>query len=225
LIANSVHLTLFDLDHTLLNGDTDELWCRFLMDHGVLDRATFEPRNEAMVRDYRSGAVGAEDFCNFYIGTLAGRRADDWLALRTRFIDAQIEPRLWPGAAALVARHRDAGDVLVLTTATNRFLSAPAAALLGIQHLIATQCAVDAAGCFSGRCQGTPNMREGKVLHLHGWLAARAITLADCDSTLYSDSINDLPLLSAVRHAVVVNPDDELRAEAQRRGWPAMMWD
>ncbi len=217
-----MRLTLFDLDHTLLNGDTDDLWCRFLMDHGVLDRARFEPGNDATVRDYRSGVVSTEDFCNFYIGTLAGRRAEDWLALRTRFVDTQIRPRLWPGAAALVARHRDAGDVLVLTTATNRFLSEPAAALLGIQDLIATECAFDASGCFSGRCQGAPNMREGKVQHLHAWLAARATTLADCDSTLYSDSINDLPLLCAVNHAVAVNPDAALRAEAQRRGWPVL---
>jgi len=218
-----MRLTLFDLDHTLLNGDTDELWCRFLMDHRLLDRDTFAPRNEAMARDYRSGVVGTEAFCNFYIGTLAGRRAEDWLDLRTRFIDTLIRPRLWPGAAALVTRHRDAGDTLVLTTATNRFLSEPAAALLGIDDLIATECEFDAAGVFSGRCRGTPNMREGKLQHLHAWLAKRATTLADRDSTLYSDSINDLPLLCAVNHAVAVNPDAALRAEAQRRGWPVLV--
>ncbi len=195
------------------------------MDQGVLERSTFEPRNEAMARDYRSGQVGTEDFCNFYIGTLAGRRRDDWLALRSDFVDTQIKPRLWPSAAALLARRRDAGDLLVLTTATNRFLGEPVAAALGIDHLLATECQVDALGCFSGRCLGLPNMRDGKVHGLHAWLAARGTTLSECHSTAYSDSINDLPLLCAVQHAVAVNPDGALRAEAQRRGWPVLVLD
>lgn len=217
-----MRLTLFDLDHTLLNGDTDDLWCRFLMDSGVLERSTFEPLNEAMARDYRSGRVGTEDFCNFYIGTLAGRRREDWLALRSAFVDTQITPRLWPSATALLARHRDAGERLVLTTATNRFLGEAVAAVLGIDELIATECQVDALGCFSGRCLGEPNMRDGKVQRLHTWLAASGMTLAECHSTAYSDSINDLPLLCAVNQAVAVNPDTALRAEAQRRGWPVL---
>ncbi|MEO7852719.1 MAG: HAD family hydrolase [Rubrivivax sp.] len=220
-----MRLTLFDLDHTLLNGDTDELWCRFLMDEGVLDRSTFEPLNEAMARDYRSGRVATEDFCNFYIGTLAGRRRDDWLALRSAFVDTQIKPRLWPSAAALLARHRDAGDLLVLTTATNRFLGEPVAAVLGIDELIATECELDEQGRFSGRCLGQPNMRDGKVQRLHAWLTSRGMTLGEYDSTAYSDSINDLPLLCAVQQAVAVNPDDALCAEAQRRGWPVQVLD
>jgi HAD superfamily hydrolase (TIGR01490 family) len=217
-----VRLTLFDLDHTLLDGDSDELWCEHLIGHGVLDRAVFAQRNRAMVHDYRSGEVSTEDFCNFYIGTLAGRRPDEWLALREEFVARLIAPRLWPGAATLIGRHREAGDTLVLTTATNRFLSEPSAALLGIGHLVASECEVDPHGRFSGRCLGTPNMRDGKLLQLQAWLAARGSTLEQCDSTFYSDSINDLPLLRAVRHAVAVNPDGALHAEATRRGWPVL---
>jgi HAD superfamily hydrolase (TIGR01490 family) len=217
-----MRLTLFDLDHTLLDGDSDALWCEHLMSRGVLDRAQFEPRNRAMEQDYRAASVSALDFCNFYIGTLAGRLPADWLELRQIFVRQCIAPRLRHGAAALLARHRDAGDLLVLTTATNRFLSEPAAQLLGIEHLIATECEFDARGCFSGRCAGTPNMREGKVQRLHDWLAARALTLADTNSTMYSDSINDLPLLCAVRHALAVNPDQLLSAEARQRGWPVI---
>lgn len=214
-----MRLTLFDLDHTLLDGDTDELWCQFLMAHGVLDQAVFEPRNQAMARAYRAGTVSTEDFCNFYIGTLAGRSPQEWLDLRGEFTATQIVPRLWSSAATLVARHHDAGDLVVLTTATNRFLSEPAAAQLNIAHLIATECEFDAQGRFSGRNRGTPNMREGKVQRLNEWLAARNLVFADCETTMYSDSINDLPLLRAVRQPIAVNPDDQLRAQAQQRGW------
>ena len=125
-------------------------------------------------------------------------------------------------ALALVARHRDAGDRVLLTTATCRFLSEPSAAHLGITDLIATECGLDAHGRFSGRSRGTLNMRDGKVQRLHDWLADQGLALADVASTLYSDSINDLPLLSAVNHAVAVDPDPRLAQEAERRGWATM---
>jgi HAD superfamily hydrolase (TIGR01490 family) len=217
-----MRLTLFDLDHTLLDGDSDELWCEHLMTHGVLDRADFEARNQAMVRDYRAGSVGAADFCSFYIGTLAGRTAAQWQPLLHDFIESAIKPRIGAQAMALVQRHRDAGDVLVLTTATNRFLTEPTARHLGIEHLLATECELDAQGRFSGRPRGTLNMREGKVQRLHTWLAQRHCVLADCEATAYSDSINDLPLLCAVVHSVVVHPDARLAAEARQRGWPTI---
>lgn len=214
-----MRLTLFDLDHTLLHGDSDQLWCEFLMDRGVLPREPFASLNQAMARDYASGAVSAQAFCDFYIGTLAGRRADEWQALRDTFLQACIVPRIPAAAHALVARHREAGDLLVLTTATNRFLSEPSAAHLGIAQLIATECELDADGRFSGRSHGTLNMREGKVQRLHDWLAARQLQLPDCDSTLYSDSINDLPLLQAVAEPIAVDPDERLLVHAQSHGW------
>jgi len=212
-------LTLFDLDHTLLHGDSDQLWCEFLMDRGVLPRAEFEVRNREMARDYAAGHASAEAFCNFYIGTLAGRSAAHWHALRDDYLDTCIKPRIPSAAHALVASHRDAGDRVVLTTATCRFLSELTAAHLGIEELIATECELDAQARFTGRSQGVLNMREGKVQRLQDWLASQHVTLAECDSTLYSDSINDLPLLSAVRRAVAVDPDVQLALVAQERCW------
>ena len=217
-----MRLTLFDLDHTLLAGDSDELWCEFLMARGVLDRQAFEPRNQRMARDYRAARVSAQDFCDFYIATLAGHSAQEWLPLRQEFADTLIVPRFSPAAIALVEQHRAAGDLLVLTTATNRFLSEPAAAYLGIHNLVATECEFDEQGRFNGRSRGTLNMRDGKVQRLHEWLAARKLSLSECDSTLYSDSINDLPLLCAVRHAVAVDPDEQLARQAAQRGWPVI---
>jgi len=217
-----LRLTLFDLDHTLLDGDSDQLWCEFLMDRGVLPRDPFEARNRQMAQDYAAGAVSAQAFCDFYIGTLAGRSAGEWQALRRDYVDERIVPRIPAAALELVARHRDAGDLVLLTTATCRFLSELSTVHLGIAQLIATECETDADGRFTGRSRGVPNMREGKVQRLQQWLAAQQLMLADCESTLYSDSINDLPLLRAVKRAVAVNPDALLAAEAATRGWPAI---
>jgi len=216
-------LTLFDLDHTLLDGDSDQLWCEFLLDRGVLPRQPFESLNRQMARDYAAGAVSAQAFCDFYIGTLAGRSAAEWQPLRRDYLDQCIVPRIPLSALELVARHRDAGDLVVLSTATCRYLSELTAVHLGIAHLIATECETDTAGRFTGRSLGVLNMREGKVQRLHDWLAAQRLVLADCESTLYSDSINDLPLLSAVKRAVAVNPDPRLAAEAAARGWAVIM--
>jgi HAD superfamily hydrolase (TIGR01490 family) len=212
-------LTLFDLDHTLLSGDTDALWCEFLMDRGLLDRPGFEPRNRDLETRYRAGTVGVQEFCDFYVGTLAGRTPADWEPLRREFVAERIAPRLPAGAHALVRRHREAGDLVVLTTATNRFLTELTAMRLGIEHLIATECEFDGGGRFSGRTSGTPNMREGKVLRLHEWLAARDTALEDFASMAYSDSANDLPLLHAVQTAVAVDPDARLAAVAAQQGW------
>ena len=217
-----MRLTLFDLDHTLLAGDSDQLWCEFLMDRGVLPREPFASLNRAMARDYAAGEVSAQAFCDFYIGTLAGRSADEWGTLRRDYLCECIVPRIPAAALALVARHRDAGDRLVLTTATCRFLSEPSAAHLGISQLIATECETDADGRFTGRSQGVLNMREGKVQRLHDWLRRHRLQLAGCDTTAYSDSINDLPLLGAVQRAVAVNPDARLAAVAAERGWPVI---
>lgn len=213
-------LTLFDLDHTLLAGDSDVLWCQFLLARGELERAVFEPKNTAMEAAYRAGSVSPREFCEFYVGTLAGRSADEWEPLRQAFLDHEIVPRLPASARELVARHQAAGDLVVMTTATNRFITELTAAHLKIEHLIATECDVGADGRFSGRTAGVLNMREGKVERLHAWLAGRGLQLRDIDSMAYSDSINDLPLLSSVRHPVVVNPDARLAAEARARGWP-----
>jgi HAD superfamily hydrolase (TIGR01490 family) len=215
-------LTLFDLDHTLLDGDSDVLWCDFLIERGLLDRDEFGARNAAMERDYRAGTVGVQAFCDFYVSTMAGRSAAEWQAVREDFLSDVVMPRLWAAGQALVRRHQDAGDLVVMTTATNRFITELTAAHFGIQHLLATECEVDAAGVFTGRTAGELNMREGKLTRLHAWLAGRGLALGELDSTLYSDSINDLPLLSAVTHAVAVDPDARLAGVAAERGWRVM---
>jgi HAD superfamily hydrolase (TIGR01490 family) len=215
-------LTLFDLDHTLLDGDTDVLWCDFLLERGAIDHAVFEEKNQRMEREYRAGNVSAHEFCEFYVSTLAGRTRAQWEPLRREFLDAVIAPRIVRAAHELVERHRSAGELVVLTTATNRYLTELTAVHLGLPHLIATECEVNAQGCFTGRIAGTLNMRDGKVTRLHEWLALQRLELRDCESTFYSDSINDLPLLEAVRRPVAVNPDLRLAAVAAERGWPVL---
>ena len=215
-----VRLALFDLDGTLLAGDTDVLWCAFLLDAGILDRKTFGAANRDVAERYARGAVSADEFAGFYAATLAGRSAEGWAPLRDRFVHAAIEPRLGSAARALVAQHRDAGDRLVLTTATNRFLTTPVAASLGIDELIATELGVAANGDFSGGTAGVVNMRAGKVARIATWLDEKGLPrTALAAATFYSDSINDLPLLEAVGTAVAVDPDERLRDEATKRGW------
>lgn len=211
-------LALFDLDKTLLDGDSDELWCEFLIENGELDADRFGARNAEVTRGYKSGDISAQSFCEFYATTLVGRRRDQWLPLRQQYFESRVRPRLSTASRELVARHRERGDLVVLTTATNRFLTELTVLDLGIEHLIATE--LECVGeRFTGRIQGQVNMREGKVARLTDWLGARRQTLAQFDSTFYSDSINDLALLTAVDVPVVVNPDSKLQAIAEQRGW------
>lgn len=217
-------LALFDLDHTLLSGDSDVLWCDWLMREGLLDRASFEPRNAAMEAGYQAGTVTVAEFCGFYVGTLAGRTLAQWAPWRQRFLTEAIAPRIPDAARAQVRQHQEAGHTVVMTTATNRVITELTAQHLGIEHLIATECECGADGRYTGRVAGTPNMREGKVTRLHAWLAERGTTLDAHDSVAYSDSMNDVPLLSAARRAVAVDPDARLAALAVERGWTVLRW-
>lgn len=217
-------LVLFDLDHTLLDGDSDVLWCEFLMDRGLLERAVFEPRNRQMEADYQAGTVSVQAFCEFYVGTLAGRSPAEWQPLREAFLHERIAPRLLVAGRECIEAHRRVGDQIVLTTATNRFITELTAQALGIEHLLATECELGADGRFTGAVAGTLNMREGKVARLREWLATQGRTLEGEESVFYSDSINDLALLSVARQAVVVDPDQRLAAEAQVRRWPVQHW-
>ncbi len=221
-MAKRTKLTLFDLDHTLLSGDSDVLWCDFLIAEGLLDAAEFAERNADMESRYKAGTVDAQVFANFYIGTLAGKSPSDWEPWRQRFFSGWITPRLPASALELVKAHQEVGDLVVLTTATNRFITELTARALGIAHLIATEAQVS-AGVFTGQTQGQLNMQGGKVIRLKAWLAERHLQLENLDSTAYSDSINDLPLLLAVDHAVAVDPDAKLRAQASSRGWQLLL--
>ena len=212
-------LALFDLDHTLLPHDTDEQWVEFLIDRGVLDRATFEAANRDLVARYGRGEAGALEFTEFYLSTIAGRRQTELDTLRTAFIAERVLPVIPAAARALLAQHRADGHLVVLTTATSRFLTEPIARELGVEHLIATE-PERKDGRYTGRVAGTPNMRDGKVQRLFDWLSERGQNLSDFDeSWFYSDSQNDLPLLSHVTHPVAVNADPALAAHARHRGW------
>ena len=213
-------LAFFDLDHTLLAGDSDVLWCEHLIGEGVLERAEFEPRNRAMAERYARGDATPAEFCGFYAQTLAGAPAGPWPARRARWFAQAIAPRLGDAARALVGGHRLRGDRVVLTTATSRWLVEPSALELGIADLLATELEVGANGCFTGRLDGTPNMRDGKLQRVHAWLQREGYgPEALAAASFYSDSANDLPLLLEVGHPVAVDPDRVLAEHARQHGW------
>jgi HAD superfamily hydrolase (TIGR01490 family) len=214
-------LALFDLDHTLLDGDGDDLWCRFLLRHGLVD-AGLQARNEQMGADYRAGRVSIEAFSDFYAGLLAGRTPAEWAPWQDRFLAEEIRPRLPAAARALVASHRAAGHALVLTTASNSVIAERTAAELGFTLWLSTELSL-ADGVFTGRVRGFPNMREGKLRRLRAWMSERGLPPSALASAwFYSDSINDLPLLGSVGHPVAVNPDALLHQHARARGWQVL---
>jgi HAD superfamily hydrolase (TIGR01490 family) len=210
-------LAIFDLDHTLLAGDSDHAWGEFLIERGVVDAAAYRAANDRYYAQYQAGTLDIFDFLAFALAPLARLERGALERLQAQFVQTRIGPMVAPGAPALLAKHRARGDTLVIITATNRFVTAPVARLLGVEHLIATD-PEERDGRFTGRVAGTPCYREGKVTRLRAWLRAHGMHLAD--SWCYSDSHNDLPLLSAVDHPVAVDPDPPLRREAQARGWP-----
>ena len=214
-------LTLFDLDHTLLSGDSDVLWCEFLMDKGLLEREVFAAANSDMELRYKAGTVGTREFADFYLSTLAGKSPAQWERLRREFLDRQVVPRIPDAASKLVQEHLAAGDLVVMTTATNRFITELTALHFAIEHLLATEPEM-VDGVFTGRASGTLNMRQGKVTRLHEWLATRGEVLGSFRAKAYSDSINDLPLLEAVDEPCCIDPDQRLAAIAQERGWPVL---
>lgn len=216
-----MRLALFDLDHTLLSGDSDLLWCDFLVHIGLLERS-FTQRNLAMAEAYTAGSVVPADYCNFYAATLAGHGEAYWLPVRKRFVQEVIRPRIPADARALLQQHRDSGHTLLLTTATNRLVSAMTAAELGVDHHLATELEMQ-DGLFTGRTQGVLNMRTGKVERLRAWLQAQQQPESVLkQASFYTDSINDLPLLSVVRRPVVVDPDPRLESAALRKGWQVL---
>jgi HAD superfamily hydrolase (TIGR01490 family) len=213
-------LAIFDLGHTLLPLDTDEQWAAFLVDTGSLDRSEYDSANRDLMARYNRGEAGALEFTEFYLSTLARFTPEELLSLREAFLRERILPAIPQAARDLVAKHRRLNHMLVLTTATSRFVTEPVARELGFVHHIATDAEIR-DGRYTGRVLGTPNMREGKVERLLEWLAALNLKLADFrESWFYSDSQNDLPLLSHVTHPVAVNADDMLAAHARLRGWP-----
>ena len=213
-----MQLALFDLDGTLLGGDSDTLWVRFLVDQHVLDGAQ-ATRCAQVGALYAAGTVVPEAYGRFQAGLLAGRTAAELLPLRQRFLTQEIQPRIPQAARDLLARHRQAGDTLVLTTATNRVVSELTALDLGVDAYLCTELEC-VRGRYSGRMSGPAHMRTGKVDRLRSWLAEQGQPgLLLKRACFYSDSINDLALLSVVGRPVVVDPDRRLAATAMRKGW------
>ncbi len=216
------NLTLFDLDNTLLAGDSDYEWGQFLIDRGVLDRDAYEVRNTAFFEQYKAGTLDIHAYLQFALEPLARHTPEDLARWHADFMDTRIRPMIGPQAQALVRRHLDAGDLCAVVTATNSFVTAPIAREFGIPHLIATE-PERAGDRFTGRVSGTPCFKEGKITRVQDWLAGLGRPLeAFSLSTFYSDSQNDLPLLSLVKQPVAVDPDEKLAAEAARRGWPVI---
>ncbi|MCG6967048.1 MAG: HAD-IB family hydrolase [Chromatiaceae bacterium] len=210
-------LAIFDLDNTLLAGDSDYLWGQFLGEIGAVDGASYERENERFYQEYREGRLDIMAFLAFSLKPLSEHPRDQLDAWHARFMRERIEPLITAAAEQLVDRHRAAGDTLMLITATNSFVTAPIAARLGIRNLIATEPELQ-DGRFTGRVAGIPSFREGKVTRLQAWLEQHQQTLDD--AWFYSDSHNDLPLLERVDHPVAVDPDETLRGHALGRGWP-----
>jgi HAD superfamily hydrolase (TIGR01490 family) len=212
-----VSLALFDLDNTLLRGDSDHAWGEFLVEQGAVDAERFARENDRYYAAYLAGTLDIYEFLEQHqLRPLAEHdraRLEGW---RRDFMRAKIAPLMLPAARALVERHRARGDTLLIITATNRFITAPIAEEFGIPHLIATE-PEERNGQFTGRVTGVPSYREGKVTRLTEWLAANRVSLDD--SWFYSDSHNDLPLLNLVTHPVAVDPDATLADYARSRGW------
>lgn len=212
-------LAIFDLDNTLIAGDSDHLWGEFLCDHGIVDGDEFRGRNAQFYADYRRGELDILAYLDFVLAPLAGRTPASLAELQQAFVDERIRPILLPAADALIASHRDRGHRLLIITATNEFVTRPIARLLGIEELLG--CGVELQdGVFTGRATGTLTYREGKVQRLREWLA---IENEELDGAwFYSDSHNDLPLLEQVANPVLVDPDEILAGVGGERGWPRL---
>lgn len=212
-------LAIFDLDNTLIGGDSDHLWGQFVCEQRLVDRDDFARRSDEFYADYQAGSLDIDAYLRFALSPLTGRSPEQLDAWHKTFMDSKINPILLPGAAALIADHRQRGHELLIITATNRFVTAPIAQSLGVEHLIASEGEV-VDGRYTGEPSGVPAYAAGKVTRLYQWLDGRQTDLEG--AWFYSDSHNDLPLLELVDNPVVVDPDDTLRARALELGWPVI---
>ncbi len=214
-------LALFDLDNTLLNGDSDYCWAQYLIDRGILEREEYERRNDWFYHHYKQGTLDIHEYLAFQLRPVAGRPREEIDAWHREFMERKIRPIVHAKTPALLAAHR--GALRAIVTATNRFITAPIAEHLGVEHLIACDVEEGPDGRLTGRAVGTPSFREGKIVRLEEWLAGLGHRLGDFEeSWFYSDSLNDLPLLEKVTNPVAVDPDPTLERQARDRGWPIL---
>ena len=210
-------LAIFDLDNTLIADDSDFLWGQFLVDRGIVDKDYYEQTNQKFYEDYKQGTLDIVEFLNFSLAPLAIHDSEQLYRWRNEFIETIIKPITLSAARELVEQHRTAGDILLVITATNRFVTAPIVELYGIDNLLATDPEF-INGQYTGKFIGSPCFQEGKVKQLEEWLSTSGVSLEG--SYFYSDSHNDLPLLKLVDRPIAVDPDDKLRAAAKAAGWP-----
>jgi HAD superfamily hydrolase (TIGR01490 family) len=215
-----LQLALFDLDNTLLAGDSDFEWGRFLISVGALDEELHLARNAQFYEDYKQGTLDIHAFLEFQLKPLSTHPRSQLNAWHAQYMEQVIRPMITPQARALVEKHRAQGDLLCIVTATNGFVTGPIAKAFGIDHLIATT-PEEVGGQYTGRVTGTPSFKEGKITRLLEWLASRGETLDSFEASwFYSDSHNDLPLMKLVDHPVAVTPDPTLQDYAEKNGWP-----
>lgn len=217
-----MELVLFDLDNTLLAGDSDFEWAQYLISRGVLDKEVYEARNQAFFDQYKAGTLDIFEFLDFQLKPLARHSREQLDAWHKAFMDSRILPMMTAESRALVNRHLEAGAVVAIVTATNSFVTYPIARAFGIPHLIATVPAQE-NGAFTGKPRGTPAFKDGKIKRVEAWLESLGLCWSSFErSWFYSDSHNDLPLLGKVSNPIAVDPDDTLRAHAASRNWPVI---
>jgi HAD superfamily hydrolase (TIGR01490 family) len=213
-------LALFDLDGTLIPGDSDHAFGEFMTALGWVDADLHRRRNDAFYRQYQAGCLDIDEYIAFTTQAWRERPVAEQAAASARFIAEVMQPQLLPPAFALLQRHRAAGDLIAIVTATNEFITRPIADAFGVEHLLAVQLERDASGRATGRIAGVPSYREGKIARVHQWLASLGLRLDAFESSVfYSDSTNDLPLLEIVSEPVATNPSPALEAIARERGW------
>lgn len=209
-------LAIFDLDNTLLAGDSDHAWGEFLVEEGFVDARSYSEANDRFYQDYLNGEMDYMKYITFALEPLSVNSVDTLKAWRASFMKKKVRPMLLEKADALLNHHRDQGHTLMIITATNRFVTEPIAEVLGIEHLIATEPEMR-DGRYTGRIVGTPSYQDGKVTRLNEWLDTYRKSLEG--AWFYSDSHNDLPLLKQVDNPVAVDPDPKLEGYATRQGW------
>ena len=215
-----MRLALFDLDGTLIAGDSDHAFGEFMVTQGWAEGELHRRRNDEFYRQYLAGCLDIDEYINFSTRAWRERGLDEQLAVSARFMAEVMAPQLLPAARALLDLHRAAGDLVAIVTATNEFITRPIADALGVEHLLAVELERGVDGMATGRIRGVPSFREGKIERVHDWLAGLGQRLSDVEhSVFYSDSTNDLPLLEIVSEPVAPNPSPALEAIALQRGW------
>ncbi|GGK84102.1 HAD family hydrolase [Amphritea balenae] len=210
-------LAIFDLDNTLLNGDSDHAWGEFLCEKGIVDVEAYRQANDYFYQQYKAGTLDIFEFLEFALKPLAENDAATLQALHDQFMQEKVAPMMLDKAATLLQKHRDQGDFLLIITATNRFVTGPIAAKLGVDDTLATD-PEQIEGQYTGKIAGTPCFQAGKVERLNSWLNDNDHSLEG--SYFYSDSINDKPLLDLVSNPVAVDPDELLKQAAEANSWP-----